>query len=299
MAKTKLLMLKGLPGSGKTTFAFDWVNQSPKRSRVSRDDLRSSLFGEMGLLDPAKEAVITKIIEQQARSLLMRGYDVVVDATNMANRYARNWANIAHSVGAEFDVIMFPVPIEECVYNDQNRDKRVGRNVIESMAAKYNVPASGELRAPVLDDTHELIKPYRGVGEVAVIVDIDGTLAIHDGRSPYDYSKVTQDKPNQDVVNLVNDLYSVGYRVIITSGRPDSVRAETADWLTKYVEWDHLFMREEGDTRPDYVVKREILETCIAPLDCDIVGVFDDRNQVVNMWRDMGLTCFQVAEGNF
>lgn len=60
-----------------------------------------------------------------------------------------------------------------------------------------------------------------------------------------------------------------------------------------------LHMRRTGDERPDAVVKRELFERCVQPA-YDVVAVFDDRNSVVAMWREeLGLTVFQVAEGNF
>ena len=77
-------------------------------------------------------------------------------------------------------------------------------------------------------------------------------------------------------------------------------RGETEAWLDLYVgvPYAELFMREYGDTRKDAVVKREIFETEVRDR-WRIVGVFDDRQQVVRMWRDLGLTVFQVAEGDF
>ncbi len=83
------------------------------------------------------------------------------------------------------------------------------------------------------------------------------------------------------------------------AGQPPP-RAETEAWLALHVgvPYEALFMRQLGDSRRDAVVKGEIFETEIRDR-WRIVGVFDDRQHVVRMWRELGLTVFQVAEGDF
>lgn len=134
-----------------------------------------------------------------------------------------------------------------------------------------------------------------------IICDIDGTAAKMTGRSPYDYTKVSSDVPNEPVRTVLCMLHKCGYKVLYVSGREGSaqVRQDTEHWLLRHsFPRGPLYMRPEGDYRPDDVVKMEIYEDDIAP-DYDVFVVFDDRNRVVDMWRDLGLTCFQVAEGDF
>ncbi len=145
-----------------------------------------------------------------------------------------------------------------------------------------------------------------------VIVDIDGTLADchhrrrHINRSPKDWNKflspdlVAKDKLIAPVARLVNEL--VGNNTIIyASGRPDSLRETTMDWLISHDLWFHpyeLYMRRRGDMRSDVVVKREILRYIRADGFVPWLTI-DDRSSVVAMWRDEGLTCLQVADGDF
>jgi hypothetical protein len=93
------------------------------------------------------------------------------------------------------------------------------------------------------------------------------------------------------------------YEVVFVTGRPERTRALTERWLESNTDCPafgyglQLYMRPDGDTRPDYVVKQEILDT---KLDKDrILLCLDDRQQVVDMWRTNGLVCMQVAKGDF
>lgn len=134
----------------------------------------------------------------------------------------------------------------------------------------------------------------------AVIVDIDGTLALRTGdRSPYDWHRVGEDEPNSVVVELVQVLDS-RYRIILMSGRDESCRRQTEMWLdAQVVPFDELHMRAEKDNRKDSVVKEELYRKHVEG-HYEVAFVLDDRAQVVRMWRDvLGLTVLQVADGDF
>lgn len=134
----------------------------------------------------------------------------------------------------------------------------------------------------------------------SVICDVDGTLALHHQRDPYRWQHSDTDTPNRAVVAVMRAVYRSGIKVVFVSGRPESARAITEEWIAREVRVPGpLFMRASNDTRKDVDVKREIFFKHIEPV-LDVVAVFDDRDQVVRMWREeLGLTCFQVADGNF
>lgn len=158
--------------------------------------------------------------------------------------------------------------------------------------------------------------------KAAYIFDIDGTLAncshrlhflkppkgaIHfnlnevDWKPDWDsfYAACVDDKPIEDVILLCRLLDRPDITIIFLTGRPKSIATQTCDWLQhNVVSGGRLYMRDTGDHRPDYKVKREIYETKIKN-DYNVVGVFEDRQQCVDMWRGLGLTCFQVADGNY
>jgi len=142
---------------------------------------------------------------------------------------------------------------------------------------------------------------YHTAKELAIIVDVDGTLADMRGvRGPFEWDKVHLDKPHQDVIDLVKDLHSLGkYKIIITTGRDGVCIRETCQWLyDQGLVWDEFFIRKAGDFRKDNIIKSEIYMDKIRPR-YDVKYVIDDRDQVVEMWRSLGLRVLQVAPGNF
>ncbi len=138
---------------------------------------------------------------------------------------------------------------------------------------------------------------------LAIICDIDGTVALKGDRDPYDWTRVIEDAPNTPVISAVRMHQSCGFKAIFVSGRMDCCRMDTWRWLRRFglTEFGEpiLYMRATGDTRSDVVVKSEIYRADIEP-EWNVRVVFDDRNSVVKMWREkFGLTVFQVAEGDF
>lgn len=129
------------------------------------------------------------------------------------------------------------------------------------------------------------------------IFDIDGTLALNTGRSPYDMSRVLQDIPNKPVVEMLN-LCSKKYPIIIVTGREEDSEENTRLWLKIHnIKYNDIFFRPFKNKEPDYLIKEKIWRHINKTF--NIVSIFDDRNQVVNHARKLGLTVFQVADGNF
>ena len=145
-----------------------------------------------------------------------------------------------------------------------------------------------------------------------VIFDLDGTLALIDKRRDlatkdngkmdwnvfFDPDNIDLDLPNQTVIDMANLLHSQGYLIYIFSGRSDKTEDATKDWLDKHnVNYDLLQMRPQGLLyKPDNDLKQDWLNVIKKDR---VAMVFDDRNQVVDMWRKNGLTTFQVADGDF
>ncbi len=145
-----------------------------------------------------------------------------------------------------------------------------------------------------------------------VIFDLDGTLALIDKRRNLAYKNkvmdwdiffnpenIKLDEPNQPVIDMYHNCKAMGFDVIIFSGRSDRTKKETEKWLSEHVDENFdLTMRKDNDTRDDRVIKTEWLDDRFDSYD-EIHSVFDDRNKVVKMWRDLGITCFQVEYGDF
>lgn len=296
-----IVITRGLPASGKSTWAKQWVTEGEKRVRINRDDYRRMLFNKCGgECTGAEEQAVTVAQQAAARDFLRKGYSVVVDDTNLRQSYARRWAEIAQQTGADFVVndAFLAVSVGECIVRDSQRENAVGHKVIEDMYRRYL--NSGPLQPVVLETPKALTAPYVGNDFLpdAYIVDIDGTLALMNGRSPYDYSKVRTDLVNECVATVVNTLVD-GAHIIVMSGRPDDARVDTIKWLQdNRIRYDKLFMRASGDFRDDAVVKAELFDANVRD-NYNVLGVFDDRDRVVRMWRSIGLDCFQVNYGDF
>lgn len=148
----------------------------------------------------------------------------------------------------------------------------------------------------------------------AVIVDIDGTLSdathrlhhITGGQKDWDafFEAMVHDGCHEAIAYLVGQLYAMN-AIVFCSGRPENYRDQTLAWLRDNLGFKAghprecpLYMRPADDRRPDYIVKRELLDQIRAD-GYEPWLVIDDRSSVVKMWRESGLTCLQCAEGDF
>lgn len=302
----ELFIYRGLPGSGKTTQAKNLQKNTGGRI-VGRDHLRELLYGQHAELSRAQENEVTRVQERLIRDGLRADQKVIVDDMNLRAKYVRRFQEIARSEGAVVNIIdLTNVDIDTCHARNVARDRLVPDRVIEDLYDRFIKGQPYPLPVPEAPE-----KPSQGLTEyvppedapLAIIVDLDGTVALHNGRSPYDYSKVTEDLLNLPVASVVELYRETGYEILFTSGRPDSCRTDTKLWIKRHFGWREghqyrLFMRNAGDSRRDNVVKKELFDRHIRH-SYQVEFVLDDRNQVVEMWRSLGLTCLQVAEGNF
>lgn len=278
-------MTYGLPGSGKSTWAKKEVEKHPgKIKRVNKDDLRAMMDRSW---NNENESFTLKIRDFIVNSALDNGLDVIVDDTNLAPKHEKTLRAIAMKRGAEFSIKDFTgVPLKECIRRDLNRLNSVGKDTIMQMYKQHLAPQLARYTPPVG-------KPK------AIIVDIDGTLAHMNGRSPYDESLISTDTVDEPIKSLVDLKRSQGTTIIILSGRHDSCRFETIDWLnTNGVEHDLIFMRPATDDRNDAIIKKELFDKHIRN-NFQVEFVLDDRDRVVDMWRTGDLKVLQVAAGDF
>lgn len=318
--KPRLVVTRGLPGSGKTTFAREWVAEDhANRSRVNRDDIRVLLHDGYQKINETK---VTVARDALIGSLLRRGVSVVSDDTNLPNRTIRDLHRVAEQAEAEFEIKdMTNVSPGICIMRDRGRFNAsgsikgcVGEEVILNFYDRYvkgkpyPLPVDlnpGGNRGATSATSGEKYTPKPGT-QLAIIIDIDGTVAHRGSRDPFDETRVHEDTPNPPVVHAIKKYLDTGYKPLFVSGRSAGCYTETLEWLQKHVLSGPLFerypvllmMRAEKDFRKDSVVKQEIFNQHIRDV-YNVEVVFDDRDQVVKMWRDLGLTVFQVAEGNF
>lgn len=290
----ELVINRGIPGSGKSTGAIAWVNARPNRVRSNRDDIRKAGYGTF-FGPPVDEDVVTKIQHAGIRAALSAGVSVVVDDCNIEAKYIKQLASIGYEYDADVRIELYDVPLNVALERNSGRERVVPEEVIRRMHSRLQ--GLKDVQLPERLVIRKIDDPERR--DKVIMVDIDGTLAKMNGRGPFDWHRVGEDLPIHHMIDLVKLYDGMGYLIILMSGRDSVCRKETVDWLEKYnVPYDYLHMRPEGDMRKDSIVKHELFWTHVGPFFAvDIV--FDDRNQVVKMWRQIGLICYQVAEGNF
>lgn len=291
-----IIILRGLPASGKSTYAKELVKSNPGvYKRINRDSLRT-MFDEDHFSN-GNEKFIRKIRDVLIVEALNNGKHVILDDTNLAESNLKRIQQIAHDYKLEHNqeiavkIKEFDVDVEECIRRDANRTKPVGRAVIERMYREHFMKKNH--RDPEYRVQNEDLPN-------AIICDLDGTLALLNGRNPFDAARCENDLPNPPVMDMVKNFKERGYKVLLLSGRMDRFKNQTVKWLEKNdVEYDALWMRKTGDNRKDAIMKRELFETNIQDK-YNVKLVLDDRNQVVDMWRlELNLPCFQVFYGDF
>lgn len=138
-------------------------------------------------------------------------------------------------------------------------------------------------------------------GDDCIICDLDGTLSLMNDRSPYDGHLCETDKINPSVKQLLQIYYEQGIKILLFSGRnsDNNAYSNTVNWLKNHsIDYDVLEMRKPKDYRKDTIIKQEMFDKHVKGK-YNVLFVLDDRNMMVDHWREMGLDCFQVYYGNF
>lgn len=321
----KITLTVGIPASGKSTWAKEEVKKNPEKvTRINRDDLRNMMSNYH--FSDSNEKLVTSAKTYMIREALRYGRDIVIDETNLNRRNFDDICKLVREMNLDCMVMEKPfyIELDEAIARDA---ARVGSGCVgEDVVRKFWKKAGGaqhkhyKARVEIIQRQTEqsvaATKPeVNNTLPFAIICDLDGTLSLfnskrsdgsvdvrhHDAhtRSPYDASKSDEDTLNEQVAAVVESLHKQGYSIVFCSGREDCYREQTERFLKKHLGFHYqLHMRKSGDMRKDSVVKEEIYHTHIAPY-YNVFLVLDDRNQVVDFWRSKGLTCFQVAPGNF
>lgn len=322
-----MIIKSGLPASGKTTESKAWVDEDPtQRWRVNYDDLRRQMFGPSWKFNRQDENKMQDEARKQAAAALSLGKSVVIDNTNLTERTRNKWAALGKQFGAEVMYEELDTPVWECVRRDYSRsaETRVGRAVIERMALFYGFIDWGnpEIYQPTkkfvvvdMDGTladcehrRHYVRPVfpphtfgcanattHGNNERCPALGCAANIKPPKKDWPAFFRECSADTPIEPIAQLVHTLSKEHY-ILIVSGRPmDKCGIATEDWLYKFaIPVHHLFMRDNGDSRDDTIVKREIAE--LLPLE-RVAYVIDDRPKVLRMWRELGLTTLAVGDG--
>lgn len=299
MKKTPTLtLLIGCPASGKSTYAEWTVKTTSKTMRISRDEIRFAQFQDV--MDAATESMITKIISAQIKALLSNGWNVILDNCHTKFEYIKQPISEFNEL-ATIEFKLFDLPLNELYARNENRVRKVPKKVIENMYHQLQ-KLKQEFDFKAIKKVTKNLEYAEQNTELpkAIICDLDGTLALMNGRNPFDASKCDEDLLNEPVANVLKNYKKLGYQVLLVSGREDKFKAPTLRFLENHaIAFDDLIMRKSDDNRKDSIIKTEIYNEYIKDK-YFVEFVLDDRNQVVDTWRnDLKLPCFQVYYGDF
>jgi predicted kinase len=297
----KIILTVGCPGSGKSTWTREFISKNPGYFNINRDDYRQSIMGheerDEYKYTKKKESIVTYMQHDAAHMILCQDTikGVIISDTNLNPERRKVWEEYAKEMGHQIEYKVFDVPWTELVKRNSKRGtKSVPIDVLRSMYSHMR--------------EYQGLEVYTGTefAKKAVIFDLDGTLALHVARGPFELKKLSTDAPNKMVVQYLKMLHHSGYSIITVSGRESGTEEDpmeyyeaTKAWMDKYgIPYETHIQRAQGDERKDDIVKEEIFWNKIAP-HYDVKLAIDDRNQVVEMWRRIGVECWQVNHGDF
>jgi predicted kinase len=302
----KMIVLKGIPSSGKSTFAKQEVAKDPINTvRICKDDIRLLLNGKRFTIE--LESMVHAMYIEMIRIALNNEKNVICDCCHINNKDFTELLSLAKSVHKDIDVIELPfyVSLEEAIARDERREAKVGEDVIR----KFWIRSGGEKFKNAEQRIVEVrVNDYRANDELsklkqdtnlprAVVFDNDGTISLLNGRNPYDASTADNDLPHEHVIECMRLYHNAGYKILFVSGREEKAREPTERFYKKHfpeVKYE-LFMRPTGNQEKDFLIKERIYKEHILNK-YYLVGWFDDRLQVCKWVYEAGLPLFRVND---
>ena len=295
---SKLTIMVGPPSSGKSTYA---------KKLISFDKYRADGRDTVYINQDSQGKEHLKLFEAAVKE----GKDIVVDRLNFSKAQRARYIGPARTSMYEVEIVVLHENYETCLKrclerkdHETIKDEDSARSALNMFFSKYERPTEDECDFLKWIYTEDQKPP-------AVICDIDGTLCnvehrLHhvrgEGKKDWNsfFKEMVNDTPNLWCLELV-EKFSNDYQIVFCSGRPDSWRPQTVEWLAKYGLHPYmykLYMRPRSDSRNDSITK-EVL------LDFEILTRFepfffvDDRKRVVDVWRRRGYVCLACHDGDF
>lgn len=302
----KIILCQGIQGSGKSTWAKAWVKEDPEhRVRLNYDDLRNML-GVYWV--PSREHMLRAIENSFLLEAMLKGYDIVIDSMNLNPKTVAKYEGIIktwnneQSNKYEMEKILFDTPVDECIRRDSLRNNPIGEVVIKrtwNTYRNYIIQESiKKMKAKEMKQDPNL--PH------CILVDMDATLFLNTNGRPFygdnlEPTDILKDEPIPATITLVKAYQATGNLVIGLSGREDrpQIRACTLKQCQNVgINLDALILRPVGSRKRGDTSKKELFEENIKDK-YYVDFVLDDSTKVVQMYRDLGLTCLQPNDGKF
>jgi len=290
----------GVSASGKSSWAQEFCYEQASKGNIfriiERDKIRADVLVAKKKTQPGAGVVWAKwnwkwegevdaVAEAELDEVVNGGATyagVIFSDTNLNAARRKTLFNKLVKKGFEVEEKTFEVTWAEAVKRDTARKNGVGLSVLADQFARMQLTT---------------VKQYVGdkMLKNAVIVDIDGTLAHMQGRSAFAWNRVGEDSVDEEVADVIRGLQSLGYAVIVMSGRDGSCKEITETWMHENdIPFDEFFIRAAGDMRSDDIIKSELFWGNVASK-YNVKMVVDDRPKVTRMWRSMGLKVMQMG----
>ena len=300
METKKIILCRGIQGSGKSTAARKWCLEDPEhRVRFNNDDIRNML-GQYWV--PSREDVVADIKHKFIITAMHKGYDIIVDNMNLNPKEVKfyedlikDWNNCSiypsQNVNYELEFKDFFIPVEECIRRDALRPNPIGEKVIKETYKRYAHFIQTEQVKKYVNNLYKFTSMVP-----AIIIDMDNTLCFNMTARPWygpgSAEGLLEDIPNEPVCELVRNYSSLGYQIILITGRDISQKEATERWLKENnVQVDLAFYRPSKDFRTGVELKKEFVVKLLTRF--NIKFILEDDDKIVKMYRDLGLTVLQ------
>ena len=306
MERRKLILTRGIQGSGKSTWAKSWVAEDPEhRIRINNDDIRNML-GPYWV--PSREDIVSSAKRNFALNGMLLGYDIVVDNMNLNPKEIKFWTDIVDThnssdpravkpdiVRWEYEIEFkdFFISLEECIRRDAARPNPIGEKVIRDTWRRYkHFIQTSEVERYVNN-----LRDWDENKPTCVVIDMDSTTCFNTTKRPWfgegSTEAMLKDIPNKGVVDLVK---SQPYPIVVCTGRNKDQYKVTIEWLANQgINPVDCYMRENEDYRKGVEVKSELMNQILDKY--NVLVVFEDCEPIVQKFRDMGLTVLQPNKG--
>ena len=295
MKNNKIIVLQGCPCSGKSTYAQNVKDEHTEV--VNLDTIRMELGGGKFSFDNEDKALA--IEEKMIRDAITNGQDAMIDATNLNPKKITKWKALAKELDCPIEFKMFYIPFSEAMKRSKARKEAGGLYIDKKTMKGFYLKYFPEQYKDELTDKRVILEPNVALPN-CVICDLDATLALHQGRDPFDWDKIPTDKIDTRLRYLLNRFMSDSISVMFVTGRNNSARQATLDWLNEHLMFNNwnLFTRDNNDFSSGDDYKEKVYHENIEGK-YNVICVFEDSNKCVKRWRELGLLTCQVENNDY
>ena len=288
----KVLILQGIPASGKSTFAKALVADSRGLwKRLNKDDMRAML--DDSVHSKENESFVEQLRDMMLFEALKAGKNVIIDDTNLWERPIERVKKVVeqfqktHRTKVEIEIKSFEADLSTCIERDSQRVPSVGATVISKLYRQH-ILSKEELYS--YSDKDESLPP-------TLVCELDHVIAILSQRGLQDIFLCENDLVHQPIKELLDIYRAANYKIILLTQRPETYRRQTQNWLYyNRIEFDELLMYPSG--AKGIRVKKELYEQHILSK-YQVKLALETQQEATDLWRlELGIPCLQVGYGD-